>query len=423
MVQAGWPEHMNLDVMRNEASTTSLPMFTELEPARLNVEEKNRSNLFSWRGQFTPQFIDYLLETYALPGQTVLDPFCGSGTVLQEAVSHHLSATGLEINPAAYAMAKFFSLSGLSMASRQLLVRSAEELLHSVTSRIDGSLPLFNGSNDYSESASNLLALGKKLLGKADNKPTKHLLLLSLFRADSIKKGSLVATVRRAFQFLSDQLLHLPATGQAPVATLSDARNTHLLMRQQADIIITSPPYVNVFNYHQNYRALLELVGFDMLKVAHSEIGSNRKHRGNRFLTVIQYCLDLEQALKSFAQALTPNGLLIMVVGRESRVRGVSIGNSAIAKALIERNGAYSQAVSRERVFVNRFGQSIFEDVLIARCVDEPDIGESARDVANTFLQRGLEDAAGEVRANIEEALELVASVQSSPIFNKSGLI
>ena len=320
-------------------------------------------------------------------------------------------------------MAKFFSLSGLSMASRQLLIRSAEELLHSVTSRIDGSLPLFNGSNDYSESASNLLALGKKLLGKADNKQTKHLLLLSLFRADSIKKGSLVATVRRAFQFLSDQLLHLPATGQAPVATLSDARNTHLLMRQQADIIITSPPYVNVFNYHQNYRALLELVGFDMLKVAHSEIGSNRKHRGNRFLTVIQYCLDLEQALKSFAQALTPNGLLIMVVGRESRVRGVSIGNSAIAKALIERNGAYSQAVSRERVFVNRFGQSIFEDVLIARCVDEPDIGESARDVANTFLQRGLEDAAGEVRANIEEALELVASVQSSPIFNKSGLI
>lgn len=409
--------------MGNEACTTSLPVFTELESARLNVEDKNRSNLFSWRGQFTPQFIDYLLETYALPGQTVLDPFCGSGTVLQEALYHRLSATGLEINPAAYAMAKFFSLSGLSAASRQRLIRSSKELLHSVTSRIDGRLPLFDGPSDRWESASNLLVLGKTLLGKADSKQTKHLLLLSLLRADGTKNGKLVATVSRAFQFLSNRLLQLPVTDRAPVAALSDARNAHLLMHRRADIIVTSPPYVNVFNYHQNYRALLELVGFDMLKVAHSEIGSNRKHRSNRFLTVIQYCLDLEQTLASFAHALAPSGLLIMVVGRESRVRGVSISNSAIAKTLIERNGAYSLAVSRERVFVNRFGQSIFEDILIARRVGEPNMGESARDVAIAFLLRGLEDAAGDVRANIEEALELVPSVQPSPILNKSGLI
>ena len=405
--------------MLNETQT----IFAELETARLNVEDKNRSNLFSWRGQFTPQFIDYLLEIYARPGQRVLDPFCGSGTVLQEAASHRLAATGLEIHPAAYAMAKFFSLSGLSHGSRRKVVKDASEVLYSVTSKIDERLPLFCNASDYRENVSNLLGVANKVLVKAEDKRTKLLLLLSLFRAEGSKNGNLVVTVTRAFQFLSDQLIQLPVIEEAPVAALSDARSAHLFLNQEADVIITSPPYINVFNYHQNYRALLELVGFDMLKVAHSEIGSNRKHRGNRFLTVIQYCLDLELAIDSFAKALAPNGLLIMVLGRESRVRGIPFGNSAIAEALVERSGAYSRSVSHERVFVNRFGQSIFEDILIARRTGDPTTGESARDVALSVLQRALGNADGDVRANIEEALGLVGSIQPSPIFNKTDLI
>jgi len=320
-------------------------------------------------------------------------------------------------------MAKFFSLSGLSHGSRRKVVKDASEVLYSVTSKIDERLPLFCNASDYRENVSNLLGVANKVLVKAEDKRTKLLLLLSLFRAEGSKNGNLVVTVTRAFQFLSDQLIQLPVIEEAPVAALSDARSAHLFLNQEADVIITSPPYINVFNYHQNYRALLELVGFDMLKVAHSEIGSNRKHRGNRFLTVIQYCLDLELAIDSFAKALAPNGLLIMVLGRESRVRGIPFGNSAIAEALVERSGAYSRSVSHERVFVNRFGQSIFEDILIARRTGDPTTGESARDVALSVLQRALGNADGDVRANIEEALGLVGSIQPSPIFNKTDLI
>jgi SAM-dependent methyltransferase len=397
-------------------------MFAELETARLNVEDKSRSNLFSWRGQFTPQFVDYLLETFAHQGQTVLDPFCGSGTVLQEATSHRLLGIGLEINPAAYAMAKFFSFSGLDVRSRQQIVKAASELLGSVAGRFAG-LPLFDESSDYRESASNLLDLARDLLSKTEDKQIRLLLLLSLFRAESTRNGNLTPTVARVFEFLSARLLQLPTTDRAPVAVLSDARQAHLRVTGGADLIITSPPYINVFNYHQNYRALLELVGFDMLRVAHSEIGSNRKHRGNRFLTVIQYCLDIEQALFSFANSLVPNGLLIMVLGRESRVRGIAFGNSAIVSTLIERNRAFSQPTIHERVFVNRFGQSIFEDILVARRIGNSCNAGSARDLATLLLRKVLPDALGDVRTNIEEALSLSASISPSPLFDKSAVI
>ncbi|NOT58501.1 MAG: hypothetical protein HOP18_28225 [Deltaproteobacteria bacterium] len=398
-------------------------MLAELDTARLNVAVKQRANLFTWRGQFTPEFIDYLLESYARPGQRVLDPFCGSGTVLQEAASHRLAGLGLEINPAAYAMAKFFSLSGLSLQLRRDLVGRTRTLLHHVTAQHDPELPLFQTSTDYRKSATNLLVIARQLLAATHDRSVKLLLLLSLFRAESTNNGSLVATVNRAFHFLSDELLRLPYSERAPVAKLSDARNAHLAITEETDLIVTSPPYINVFNYHQNYRALLELLGFDMLKVAHSELGSNRKHRGNRFLTVIQYCLDIEQALHSFAQCLSPNGLLIMVLGRESRVRGIPFANSAIVSTLIEQHGAFSRPMSYERVFVNRFGQSIFEDILIAQRIGNPIGTDLARPLAARVLQRALENAAGDVKENIAEALSSVPSVCPSPLFDKPTVL
>lgn len=398
-------------------------MLANLETARLNVENKTRANLFNWRGQFTPQFIGYLLETYTVPGQIVLDPFCGSGTVLQEAVLHQLKAIGLEINPAAYAMAKFFSLSGLTKKAREIIITNAQQKIQSIIAQSSNNLSLFCESTNYRESAVNILDLGKRLLDKVENQQTKLLLLLTLFQAESSKNRDLLKIVNQSFQFLAKQLLLLPFTDRVPIVKLSDARNVHLHINQEAHVIITSPPYINVFNYHQNYRALLELIGFDILKVAYSEIGSNRKHRSNRFLTVIQYNLDIELAIKSFAKTLVSNGLLIMVLGRESKVRGVAFANSKMVASLIECNGAFNTPISYERVFVNRYGQSIVEDIIIAQRTGDTNANEYAREIARTFLVKALDNQVGEIRSNIEEALAHINFLQPSPLFNTTDLI
>jgi hypothetical protein len=46
---------------------------------------KTRSNIFSWRGQFSPQLIEHLLLTYCPKNAIILDPFVGSRTVLHKA--------------------------------------------------------------------------------------------------------------------------------------------------------------------------------------------------------------------------------------------------------------------------------------------------------------------------------------------------
>ena len=63
-----------------------VPLDTKTIPQdRLNIDNKQRSNLFPWNGQFSPQLVEVLLRTYAPPAGFVVDPFLGSGTVLHEA--------------------------------------------------------------------------------------------------------------------------------------------------------------------------------------------------------------------------------------------------------------------------------------------------------------------------------------------------
>jgi hypothetical protein len=183
--------------------------------------------------------------------------------------------------------------------------------------------------------------------------------------------------------------------------------------------MITSPPYINVFNYHQNHRAILELIGFDLLHVAASEIGSNRKNRGNRFRTVIQYALDMEECIESFAMSLKPHGQLCMVVGRESNVRGISIPNSRLVAGIVASLGGFYQEGSFERCFTNRFGASIYEDVLLFRRLNGPPVPGPARGIARALLEEVQPEATGEVLDDVYDAIACAEKIEPSPVFNR----
>src|SRR3972149_1907342 len=55
------------------SSAAAAPFDSPLSAAMLNIEAKSRSNLFPWRGQFSPQLVEALLCAYVVPGSVVLD--------------------------------------------------------------------------------------------------------------------------------------------------------------------------------------------------------------------------------------------------------------------------------------------------------------------------------------------------------------
>jgi hypothetical protein len=284
-------------------------------------------------------------------------------------------------------------------------------------------IPLFEPKPSFRDRYKNLLEFAEDLFKQIENKPEMLMAVIILFHAEKNGKVDLVHAIKSSCKIVRDKLQGLPYTKARVSMDLRDARLSHQRLFGQVNIIITSPPYINVFNYHQNYRAILEVLGFDLLKVAESEFGSNRKNRVNRFRTVVQYSLDMEQALKSFAFSMKNNALLILVVGRESRVRSIPFSNSGILRDLAIGLRCFRKESENERMFTNRFGQLIKEDILVFRRTKDNPSGRNARDVAEDYLKRAVEIAGGDVRDDITEVLSHLNEIEPSPLFNKKEII
>jgi len=63
-----------------------------------NVRTKHVHRLHPYLGKYIPQLVEIFLRKYFGPGQTVLDPFCGSGTTLVQANELGINSVGYDIS-------------------------------------------------------------------------------------------------------------------------------------------------------------------------------------------------------------------------------------------------------------------------------------------------------------------------------------
>lgn len=380
----------------------------------LDIEDKRRSNIFTWRGQFSPQLIENLLLYYCPRNATILDPFAGSGTVLHESGCFGLPAFGCELNPAAWILSSTYQLTNIKLDERQKIIDSAQvhlEIYFPKPRLFYTSLSQSIDILEFDKAISNIYE-------KAEC-PEKIILNALVILLD-LEKNSLTAErIYSIFFSLCQVIRNLPYSESQIVTLLGDARSLPIVANS-IDFIITSPPYINVFNYHQNYRRSAEMLGWDLLKIAKSEIGSNRANRGNRFLTVTQYCLDIACVLKEIQRVCKPNSRTIFVVGYESNVLEVPFYNSEIISNLVRMSGVFDLVLTQRRNFKNKFGKTIREDLLhlVNRDLDLPisKWDELARDIAYEVLNDALKVVPEKNKSALLEAIEKVYSLNKSPI-------
>ena len=77
---------------------------------RLDIIEKTRSNLFSWRGQFSPQLVEVILDAYCFPNSVILDPFVGVELFYWKRGFLNLKHTVLKLIQQPVFLARFMSL-------------------------------------------------------------------------------------------------------------------------------------------------------------------------------------------------------------------------------------------------------------------------------------------------------------------------
>ncbi|NHI00694.1 DNA methyltransferase [Oceanimonas sp. MB9] len=371
----------------------------------LDIVEKERTSALPWRGQFSPQLIEYLLAKHCKKGDRILDPFCGSGTVLREAARGEFSALGMDVNPAAVCLAKVSELAGMKPDFRWPLVERIRQ---------------FSRDLQLSSDEQGIIEVGKaaelffSLQLDAQEKIALEGVLLFLFsNAKSIAVNKVEKGVDRylsvAFDTNNSQCKIEARVGDA--RAINEADNTF-------DYLVTSPPYINVFNYHQNYRPIIEALGHTPLTAAKSEIGANRKFRQNRYMTVVQYCMDIAQFFVEAGRVLKDNAKITIVLGRESNVRSVSFKNSELISAIACEGMGYKLTDWNERKFMNRFGESIYEDVLtmVPQKYSHDKAVEIGRAVGAQALRNALEYCPEERRVEISDAIASANKITPSPL-------
>jgi len=339
----------------------------------LNIDNKTRSNLFAWNGQFSPQFVETLLNHYAQKDDMIIDPFAGSGTTLCEAARKGISAYGMELNASAYYMAKTYELANKTLFERKALIDSVEQIVATILDK-DEILPTIT-----------------RIIQQNTPSALSSLLSTLIILMDLFNNELSIPFLHKKWEGLKKIVLEIPISTAKIKVDMGDARKLRC-KSDEATLLITSPPYINVFNYHQKYRRSVEVLGYDVLAIAKNEFGSNRKNRGNRLFTVIQYCIDMALSFKDAVRTCKQGARMIYVVGRESNVLGYSFCNSRLIFEIATEIFKLPLLLRQERVFQNRYGQLIYEDILhfengkTGDFFSEEDIETAARSIATRML-------------------------------------
>ncbi|MEA5467347.1 Bpu10I family restriction endonuclease [Spirulina sp. 06S082] len=271
---------------------------------------------------------------------------------------------------------------------------------------------------EYGQTIENLEETILKIDSELDRE-TKILFEALIILLDLGKNQITSDLIQKKFFCLVKIIEGLSFSHKAIKVDFSDARQLPI-HNNIVDFVITSPPYINVFNYHQNYRKSVEILGWDVLKIAKSEIGSNRANRGNRFYTVVQYCLDMADVLQELSRVSKKFARIILIVGYESKVLGVPFNNADIIERIGIASGLYEKILRQKREFKNKFGKIIREDILnfsnLKNC--HTDISSIARNVALDVLEKSIGQVSPKNHTYLEDTIEKVFDIGKTKILN-----
>ncbi len=229
---------------------------------------------------FSADFVDEMLQRYNIrPGQRVLDPFAGSGTVLVSAKIKGIDAIGVDLAPLMSFMARVKTEWDLDVNE---IRRELEGLDWKHDTNLSSPTFLKRWKSHFNAGVlRNLLILKQSILEIAQPK-VRDLLRLAfssiLVDCSNLKRSPCLGydknkavtddapfiLFRAKVQDMIDDLVHVQEKMQGHVQVLTGDSRLVRYEPESIDIAITSPPYVNGLDYIINYK--IEMAWLDMVE-------------------------------------------------------------------------------------------------------------------------------------------------------------
>ncbi len=303
-----------------------------------------------------PEIAAQVLRAFSQPGERVLDPFCGSGTVLVEALVAGRLVAGVDLSPLALRIAETH-VARPNEDQRARFIKALEQIgeasLQRVQSRTRAIAPLNAEERAFYDPhvVLELAGLRHEILSLKQG-PIQRMLevvLSSLLvkvsrqRADTsdetiekrIRKGLTTEMFVRKGRELAErwELLDeaMPEHAKPAKLVLGDARHLPNLVQGPFELILCSPPYGGTYDYHSHHIRRYPWLSIDASALEHGEVGSRRRlseaHNGQA-----RWDDELLSCLRAMAAVLAENGCIVLLIG-DAEIMGQRID----ARAQVER--------------------------------------------------------------------------------------
>ncbi len=293
-------------------------------------------SLSPYQGRLTPSFVHWLIRAFSSPDMTILDPFCGSGTVPLEADLLNRKGIGSDLNPYAYliSMGKF---DRRPLNDHLDYLKNISDDVVSNNKSIDN-IPDWIKAYFHEKTLKEILYLNEKL--NDEKQYFLHACLMGILHGNrpgylSVYTGCIIpmkprpkthpkfrpdkdipeyrATIPRMAAKVMRMFSNKIPLKTKGIILNEDARELKSLKKDSIDVIISSPPYYNTLDYTSQNRVRLFFLGL------------NRENQDLLKEKLIQnsqtYLDEMKKVGIQLKRVLIPEGYIIFILGDVIRTK------------------------------------------------------------------------------------------------------
>jgi len=289
--------------------------------------------LHPYPAKFIPQVARKAIVEWSNPGELVYDPFCGCGTTLLEASLIRRPSVGTDNNAVAIVISRAKTANYIDkdvLVAQRFLTRLPTLLANA---RPDRDLVPDNKNLAYwfSQPVMDRLSALKGIV-VMQREPLRTLLtavfssiIVKVSYQDSdtryarIEKDVTPAHVDKAFATkLADTVTRLSRVVSAERAQVqiyqADSRSVPFIGDDSVSLVVTSPPYLNAYDYHKYHRQRLHWIGGAVEFSRDLEIGKHDDFT-RPGAKPDQYFADMDTCFSEWSRVLRRRGKCIVIIG------------------------------------------------------------------------------------------------------------
>jgi site-specific DNA-methyltransferase (cytosine-N4-specific) len=309
-------------------------LFEDIKPNKSREIRYLTHSFHEYKGRFYPQLAKAFMNYAGIKkGDTVLDPFCGSGTTLVESFLFGANAVGIDINPIAFLLAKAKVKSILLKKKELSVIRKAFESINENSGwnkiRIDdysSTLDTEYLQNWFPESNLKKVILIQEVIQTLPNETSQlfsKVVLSNLLREYSLQdptqlrirrradqpKENLIETFKKNLEVQIENLERFQSLNRfelnskvenylGDIRTLMKSAN---LKKNSVDVVITSPPYATALPYVDTDRLSLFAFGYtdknSFRKLEETLIGNREITKSKRVILDKELEMNFEESV------------------------------------------------------------------------------------------------------------------------------